>query len=134
MKKLALFLSVAAISLGFSSCCSMFGVTSPFSGSRTETKQVKACGYDTVIEEVHVPGDAKSGMGATVQTIEKKVPRYRTNTKKTWSLCGSSIRFFCPKKDCGGTTSDSALKMTTTQSATGSPHIGLVPSMKTLAP
>lgn len=134
MKKLTLLLSLAFISLGFSSCCSMFGMGSMTAGYRTETKQVRACGYDIVTEEVHTPGDAKSGIEGTVQTIEKKVPRYKTVTKKTCISCKSGIRFFCPKKDCGGTTSDSTLKMTTAQSATGSPHIGLVPSMKPLAP
>jgi hypothetical protein len=69
-----------------------------------------------------------------VQTIEKKVPRYKTVTKKTWIPCKSCTRFFCPKKDCCGTTSDSTLKMATAQGATGSPHIGLIPTMKPLAP
>ena len=134
MEKLALLISVAALSLGFSSCCSMFGVSSPFSGSRTETKQVKACGYDTVTEEIYTPGDAKSGKGGMVQTIEKKVPRYKTVKKKTWLLCNDCTRFFCPKKDCCGTTSESTMRMATAQGATGSPHIGLIPTMKPLAP
>jgi hypothetical protein len=134
MKKLTLLLSLAVISLGFSSCCSMFGMGSMTAGYRTETKQVKTCGYDTITEEVYTPGDAKSGKGGMVQTIEKKVPRYKTVTKKTWIGCKSCTRFFCPKKDCCGTTSDSTLKMATAQGATGSPHIGLIPTMKPLAP
>jgi hypothetical protein len=134
MKKLALVLSVAALSFGFSSCCSMFGVGSLTAGTRTETKQVKACGHDIVTEEIYTPGDAKSGMGGMVQTIEKKVPRYKTVTKKTWILCGNCTRFFCPKKDCCGTTSESTMRMATAQGATGSPHIGLIPTMKPLAP
>jgi hypothetical protein len=134
MKNLALLLSLAAISLGFSSCCSMFGIGTQNAGYRTETKQVKTCGYDTVTEEVYTPGDAKSGKGGMVQTIEKKVPRYKTCTKKTSIRCGSCTRFFCPKKDCCGTTSDSTMKMATAQGGTGSPHIGLIPTMKPLAP
>ena len=133
MKNLTLLLSLAAISLGFSSCCSMFGGGSS-AGYRTETKQVKACGYDIVTEEVYTPGDAKSGKGGMVQTIEKKVPRYKTVTKKTCLGCRSCTRFFCPKKDCCGTTSESTMRMATAQGATGSPHIGLIPTMKPLAP
>ncbi|MCU0752282.1 MAG: hypothetical protein MUC40_04505 [Akkermansiaceae bacterium] len=134
MKNLALLLSLAAISLGFSSCCSMFGLGSQSAGYRTETRQVKTCRYDIVTEVVHTPGSAKSGKGGMTQTIEKKVPRYRTVTKKTRIGCGPCVRFFCPKKDCCGTTSDSTMKMATAQGPTGSPHIGLIPTMKPLAP
>lgn len=134
MKNLVLLLSLAAVSLGFSSCCSMFGVGSQSAGYRTETKQVKTCKYDVITEEVYTPGSAKSGKGGMTQTIEKKVPRYKTVTKKVRIGCGACVRFFCPKKDCCGTTSESTMKMATTQSATGSPHIGLIPTMKPLAP
>jgi len=134
MKNLAMLLSLAAISLGFSSCCSIFGGGSGTAGYRTETKQVKTCGHDIITEEVYTPGDSKSGKGGMVQTIEKKVPRYKTVTTKTRIRCGSCTRFFCPKKDCCGTTSDYTMKMATAQGATGSPHMGLIPTMKPLAP
>ena len=134
MKKLALLLSIAAISVGFSSCCSMFGTNFGTAGYRTETKQVKTCGHDIVTEEIYTPGDAKSGLGGTVQSIEKKVPRYKTVTKKTRILCGACTRFYCPKEDCCGTTSEYTMRMATAQGGTGSPHIGLIPTMKPLAP
>ena len=134
MKNLALLLSLAAVSLGLSSCCSMFGIGSQSAGYRTETKQVKTCKYDIVTEEVYTPGSAKSGKGGMTQTIEKKVPRYKTVTKKVRVSCGPCVRFFCPKKDCCGTTSESTRRMATVQTATGSPHMGLIPTMKPLAP
>ena len=134
MKKLALLMSLAAVSLGLSSCCSMFGLGAQSAGYRTETKQVKTCKYDIVTEEVYTPGSAKSGKGGMVQTVEKKVPRYKTVTKKTRVSCGSCVRFFCPKKGCCGSTSDSITKMVTAQPPVGSPFIGLVPTMKPLAP
>lgn len=134
MKNLPLLLSLAAISLGLSSCCSMFGIGSQSAGYRTETKQVKTCKYDIVTEEVYTPGSAKSGKGGMTQTIEKKVPRYKTVTKKVRVSCGSCVRFFCPKKDCCGTTSESTRRRATVQTATGSPHMGLIPTMKPLAP
>lgn len=133
MKNLALLLSLAAVTIGLSSCCSMFGLSSQSAGYRTETRQVKTCKYDIITEEIRIPASSKGGM-ATTQTIEKKVPRYKTVTKKTRISCGSCVRFFCPKKDCCGTTSDSTIKMATAQGATGSPHIGLIPTMKPLAP
>jgi len=134
MKKLALFLSLAALSLGFSSCCSMFGLAGTSAGYTTETRQVKTCRSDIVTREIHTPGSAKSGKGGTVQVIEEKVPRYKTVTRKKRVPCGACVRFYCPKKDCCGTTSESTMKMATTQSGTGSPHMGLIPTMRTLAP
>lgn len=130
MKNLALVLSLIAVSLGFSSCCSMFGNHTGTSGYRTETRQVKTCKYDIVTEEVRT-GSGKDGL---VQTVEKKVPRYKTVTKKVKVKCGSCVRFYCPKKDCCGTTSESTRKMATAQGGVGSPHIGLVPTMKPIAP
>lgn len=127
MKNLFLLVSLIAVSLGFSSCCSMFGMFTQSAGYRTETRQVKTCYYDTVTEEV---GDAKSGM----QTIEKKVPRYKTVTKKVRIPCGSCTRYYCPKKDCCGTTSESTIKMASAQGSVGSPNIGLIPTMKPIAP
>ena len=134
MKKLALLLSIAAISLGFSSCCSMSGIGSGGCGAsyRTETKKVKTCGYDIVTEQVVTPGDAKSGKGGMVTTIEKKVPRYKMVTKRIRVKCPPCVRHYCPKKDCCGTTSESTMRMATAQGGVGSPHIGLIPTMKPL--
>lgn len=134
MKNLALLLSLAAVSLGFSSCCSMFGTSAQNGYYRTETRQVKTCGYDIVTEEVVTPGDAKSGKGGMVQTVEKKVPRYKTVEKKVWVHGSSCVRFFCPKKDACGTTSQSTINLASAQGPVGSPHIGLIPTMKPIAP
>jgi hypothetical protein len=131
MKKLLSLLTLVALSMGFSSCCSMFGLTSNSAGYRTETRQVKTCHYDIVTEQVYT--GAKGGKGGMYETVEKKVPRYKTVTKKVRIPCGSCVRFYCPKKDCCGTATDSYLKMVTAQGPVGSPHIGLVPTMKKLA-
>jgi hypothetical protein len=134
MKNLALLATLIATSLGFSSCCSMFGSTAQYSGYRTVTKQVKTCGYDIVTEEVIVPGDSKSGKGGMVQTVEKKVPRYKTVTKKVPVTGGSCARFYCNTKDKCGTTSEETRNMASAQGSVGSPNIGLLPTMKPLAP
>ena len=134
MKNLFMFASLVAVSLGFSSCCSMFGAHSNTAGYRTETHQVKTCGYDVVTEQVFVKGSSKSGKDGMVVTSTKKVPRYKTVTTKVRIGCGSSVHLFCPKKDCGGSTSEQTLNMVSTQGSSGSPSIGLVPSMRKLAP
>jgi hypothetical protein len=130
MKNLLLLVSLVAVSLGFSSCCSMFGLTNQGAGYRTETRQVKTCHYDIVTEQVNV-GDSKNGM---VETVEKRVPRYKTVTKKVRIPCGVCTRYYCPKKDCCGTTSESTIKMASAQGSVGSPNIGLIPTMKPIAP
>lgn len=106
----------------------MFGSSGYTAGYSTETKQVKTCHFDTVTEEIHTGG--KEGM---VQLVEKKVPRYKTVTKKVHIPCRGCTRYYCPKKDCCGTTSESTIKMATAPGANGSPSIGLIPTMKKLA-
>lgn len=129
MKNIPQLLSLAIVALGLSSCCSMFGLTTQNGSYRTETRQVlKPCGYDVVYEQV---GGSKGGMA---QTVEKRVPRYKTVTKKVWVSGGPCVRMFCPKKDACGTTSQSTILMATAQGGTGSPQIGLIPTMKPIAP
>jgi len=134
MKKLALFLSMAVASLGFTSCCSMFGTHTDESRYHTVTYQVKTWGYDTVKREIVTPGDAKSGLAATTRTVEEKVPHYKTVTKKVRNSCDQCVRFYCPRKDNCGTTSASTLVISSAQGSSGSPNIGLIPTMKTIAP
>jgi len=134
MKNLVLLATVVTASLGFSSCCSMFGNTSQTDGYRTVTKQVKTCGYDIVTEEVIVPGDSKSGKGGMVQTIEKKVPRYKTVTKQVAVHGSACARYYCPTKDHCGTTSEATRNLASAQGSVGSPNIGLIPTMKPIAP
>jgi hypothetical protein len=134
MKNLITLIALVTAALGFSSCCSMFSRHTNTAGYRTETRQVRTRGYDIVHEEVVVQGASKSCKDGLVTTVEKKVPRYKTVTKKTRISCGSSIHFYCPKKDCGGTTSETTLNMTSAQGSSGSPNVGLMPTMKKLVP
>ena len=134
MKNLVLLATLIATSLGFSSCCSMFGVPSLTGNYRTVTKQVKTCGYDIVTEQVMVPGDSKSGKGGMVQTVEKKVPRYKTVTTHVAVHTGSCVRHYCPTKDKCGTTSEYTRGLASAQGSVGSPNIVLIPTMKPIAP
>jgi len=133
MKNLLMLVSLAAVSLGLSSCCSMFGKHTKSSGYRTETRQVRAWGYDTVREEVVIKG-TRGSKGGLVTTVEKKVPRYKTVTKKTTLTCNAGVHRYCPSKDCGGTISESTVNMASAQGSSGSPNIGLLPTMKILVP
>ncbi len=134
MKKILSLLTLAVLSLGFSSCCSMFGLPSKGAGYTTETKQVKTCGYDIVQgDSVYIRPDAKTGIGGMTEGGEKRVPRYKTVTKKVRIPCPKCTRFYCPKKGCCGSTGEQTIRMATAQGPVGSPHIGLIPTMKKLA-
>ena len=132
MKKIALFAALAAVSLGFTSCCSMFGAPKAgTAGYHTETRQVRTCGTEIITEQVLISSSAKGGN--VYQTVEREVPRYKTVTRRTRVPCGPCTRFYCPRKGCCGTTSDSMLKMVTAQPSTGSPFIGTSITMRNLA-
>lgn len=132
MKNLTTLATVAIVSLAISSCCSMFGGIARGAGYRTETVKKKTCGYEIVTEEVETPGSSKDGK-ASIETIEKKVPKYKEVTRKKRIPCPKCTRLYCPKKDCCGTTGEGTLKLATEQGGTGSPNIGLIPTMKPLA-
>lgn len=90
----------------------------------TQTHKVE-CGYDIITEQV------STGSKGGVETVERKVPHYKNVTSRVPNQC---VRRFCPKKDACGTTSESTMKLSTTQSGTGSPNLGLIPTMRPLAP
>lgn len=132
MKKVILLAALAAASLGFTSCCSMFGGPSlGTAGHHTETRQVKTCRTDTITEQVLVSSSPKGGN--VYETVERKVPRYKTVTRRVRTSCGPCTRFYCPRKGCCGSNSDSMHKMITAQPGAGSPFIGLSMTMKPLA-
>ena len=125
MKNLLLILPLIALSLGLSSCCSMFGLKGWTAGYTEETYQRKLCGYDVVREEVVV--DAKSGL---TEVKETKVPRYKTVTRRVRLACPDCTRFYCLNEGCCGSDTTEARRMATIQGGTGSPHVGLIPTMK----
>ena len=131
MKNLVLLATLIAASLGFSSCCSLSNLGSSSAGTRTETVQKRVCcASDVVTRQVVTPG--QGGKGGMVETIEERVPRYRTVTRTVKIPCGKCTRFYCPKKDCCGTTSESTMRMASMQGGSGSPNLGLIPTMKPL--
>ncbi len=125
MKMFLSYAAIAAAVLGLSSCCCLF---SGLSGPEYRKVTKRACGYDKVEQQV-VVGDSKSGM---TQTVVTKVPRYKT--VKQLVYCPPSVRWYCPGRGCGNTMGKSMPKLVSAQGWSGSPEIGLVPTMKPLAP
>ena len=125
MKPLLSYAALAAAVLGLSSCCCLFGGLSNAEYSSV-TKRV--CGYDKVVQQVQV-GGSKSGLTETVTT---KVPRFKTVKKVAY--CPFPVRFYCPGQGCGNVMGKNMPKLVSAQGWSGSPNIGLVPTMKPLAP
>ncbi|MEM1084058.1 MAG: hypothetical protein AAGI48_08025 [Verrucomicrobiota bacterium] len=124
MKKLLVLLSLAFVASSLTSC-KMFSRPGFIAGYEEETYQKKLCGYDIEREEVVI--DAKSGL---TEVRETKVPRYKTVTKKTRVPCSSCTRFYWIGEGCCGSSTEEARKMATAQPSSGSPFIGLIPTMK----
>jgi hypothetical protein len=128
MKNLLVLLSLAVASLGLSSC-KMFSAPAGNAGYVETTHQRKLCGHDIVREEVLI--DAKSGL---TEVRETKVPRYKTVTKKERVPCTKCTRYYWPSEGCCGSDTSDARRMATAQPSSGSPFIGLIPTMKEIAP
>jgi len=62
--------------------------------------------------------------------VESK-PRVRKAKAKGCTKCYSR---FCPKPGCCGTVGNDVLSRATMQGGSGEPQLGLIPTMKTLAP
>jgi hypothetical protein len=206
MKNLLLALPLAALSLGFSSCCSMFGVSMPLYSKekvraccanefkpRVEKlyvsygKGAKPAASKAKVEKVAVsyggmgsrfslgqsrwqkpretsapvqdapapvtysePAyesrtvvtqqqtqvyDSKSGMVAAPaqqEVVQTKAVRYKTVKRVHYN--GPCVRPYCPDKVCCGTTGPRTRQMASVQGSNGSPNLGLIPTMKPLAP
>jgi hypothetical protein len=65
------------------------------------------------------------------ETVSEETPVYEDAVTKHRVKC---VRPYCAKTGPCGNTSEVVMKMATDQGGTGSPHIGLVPTMRTLAP
>lgn len=124
MKNLFLSSLLAVTALGLSSCCCLFS-----KNSYTTTEQ-KLAGKKTVTKEVQVSGKGSKG-GMLTETVTEEVPVFKEVKTKHRIKC---VRRYCPKGGPCGTTSETVIKMASDQGGTGSPHIGLVPTMRVLAP
>lgn len=110
MKTTIQFIAIAFLAIFFAPSCSSCG----------------GCGKGHIDGEKKVLVRKDLGAKGGYETVEETVKvRYHCKT------CGS---FFCPKPECCGITNNAVLSRATGQSGTGEPPIGLIPTMKTLAP
>ncbi len=120
MKTTIQLLALAAISLAFSSCCSIF----PCVGSLSAQKEV------TTFTENQRTVYGGKGAKSSSYVVTDRVPTTTTHDKKHWCTnCGSS---FNPYTECCGIVSKQVTSRATAQGSTGEPGIGLIPTMKDL--
>ncbi|NWK56606.1 hypothetical protein HW115_13370 [Verrucomicrobiaceae bacterium N1E253] len=118
MKTTFQLLALAVLSLTLSSCC---GILSLCPGKLTAEKEVTT--YQEVQRTVY--------SGKTSYVVTDRVPTtHKETVKQSCRKCGSS---FCPKSCCG-IVGEGVLARATAQGGTGEPQIGLIPTMKVLAP
>ncbi len=117
MKTTFQLLTLAVLSLAFSSCCGLL----PCSGSLTAEKKVTT--YQESQRTVYT--------GKSSYTVTDRVPV--TSTKKVSTCCNKCGSSYLPKPQCCGIVSKKVLTRATAQGGTGEPHIGLIPTMKPLA-
>jgi len=118
MKTTIQLIALALVSLAYSSCCGLL----PCGGSLTAEKEVTT--YTETQRTVYA--------GKSSYVVTDRVPH--TTTKRVAHCCSKCGSSYCPKPECCGITSPKVLARATAQGGTGEPHIGLIPTMKTLAP
>lgn len=117
MKTTFRFLALAVLAMAFSSCCGLL----PCGGSLTAEKEVTT--YQETQRTVYT--------GKSSYEVTDRVPH--THTEKVSHCCTKCGSWYCPKPECCGIVSKSVLARATAQGGTGEPHVGLIPTMKTLA-
>ena len=118
MKTTLQLFALATLSLIYSSCCGFL----PCGGSLSAEREV------TKLQEVPVEVVGKNRSYTRIDLVPVTVTE---QVKGRCNRCGSS---FCAKPQCCGIVNKSVLTRATGQGSTGEPHIGLIPTMKTLAP
>lgn len=119
MKTRLQLLTLTILSLVLSSCCGILPCSKNSLSAEKEVTEMKE-----VSETVHGKN------GSYVRTSHVPVTTVKT-VKLSCRKCGSS---FCPEPGCCGTISKAVLSRATGQGGTGEPQIGLIPTMKQLAP
>ena len=122
MKSFAILPAIFVLIFSLNSCC-----TGCFKGKKYEV----TCGSQETYEEQTTEWIEEEVMGAKgPETL--RTPVVRTVTKNVdCTTCGS---FYCEDPGCCDSVGREVLKRATAQGGTGEPHIGLIPTMKVLAP
>ena len=109
MKTTLKLILLTFIAVTFSSCCGLF-------------------------KQGTLEGEREVTRYRTIEGTKGNVTIPETTTQKVTYDCYTCGSYYCPKPQCCGIVSKSVLSRATGQTGTGEPSIGLIPTMKTLAP
>ena len=145
MKVTLYLLTLSICSFGLSSCCSVCGIPTPHVCSTSAIAERKASDSDSATAEKKVTTSSHSSSAYTVYDYTPNTTRVTNRTRyktakaannhtlahaSSCSSCGSS---FHPVPGRCGKVNPKVLSRASAQ-ASGEPHIGLIPTMKDLAP
>jgi hypothetical protein len=129
MKKLAFVPAILALVFTFSSCCFTCVKGKAYDVDLCDREYVEIEETEWIEEEVYAEPGPKGGKGGTVTVRRPVVKTVRKPVNCT--SCGS---WYCATPGCCDTVSTEVLRRATAQGGSGEPHIGLIPTMKELAP
>lgn len=129
MKTLAFVPAVLVLALALSSCCIDCKKGKRFGVASCEQEYIEVEETHWIEEEVYADYGPKGGKGGTV-TVRRPVVR----TVRKPVECGECGSWYCADPACCDVVSNAVLRRATAQGGTGEPHIGLIPTMKVLAP
>jgi hypothetical protein len=115
MKNVLKFLAAAMVVMLFSSC-SQQAIYSDASGNSVS------------------PSDSMSAKAKYSEPVVAEAPPMMVAKKYKKQGCTKCTSRYCPKPDCCDTVSKNVISRATMQGGSGEPHIGLIPTMKVLAP
>ena len=129
MKYLALVPGLFLILISLNSCCSTCSTGKRFGVAGCEKQYIEVTETEWIEEQAYIDAGPKGGAPTPVMV---KRPVQKTVKKKV--RCNDCGSWFCPTKGCCDTVGTSVLRRATVQGGSGEPHMGMIPTMKVLAP
>ncbi|MEO1858059.1 MAG: hypothetical protein ABGY95_11955 [Rubritalea sp.] len=136
MKTALKILATAMVAMFFSSCSQQAMYYDASGNIVSSTESLSAEGKNVAPPVVESKPKRKWFCCPEDQKPKAKVAKVRKpRVKKAKAQgCTSCLSVFCPEPGCCGTVGDGVLSRATMQGGTGEPQLGLIPTMKTLAP
>jgi len=129
MKYFALFSGLALVLVTLNSCCFGCARSKRVGVAGCEKEYVEVTETEWVEQEAYLDPGPKGG-----QVIPTTVKRPVQKTVKKRVRCSDCGSFYCSKGGCCDIVSTSVLRRATVQGGSGEPHMGMIPTMKVLAP
>lgn len=135
MKTALKILSLALIAMLFTSCSQEAIYYDASGNSVTSATEMSSKGkFVEPVAPVVVKKEPCKIVPKERKCAKRPTKKKETKTAAQKQGCIKCLSFYCAKPDRCGVVSDSVLSRATMQGGTGEPQLGLIPTMKTLAP